>query len=124
MEKSWVIRFGRETDWRALRLLLPGAFHLGSGTTPIVAAEREMGLVVGVAAMASRLRLDPVTGTWVDVHVIPPYRRRGIGRELIDACATAARVQGARALYAWAPMPVADPRVTAWKALGFERRYS
>ena len=59
--------------------------------TPSVAARDEAGHLVGVALLA-----DHATGS-PEVHLMavhPAWRGHGVGRRLVDACATLARGEG------------------------------
>jgi GNAT superfamily N-acetyltransferase len=116
----WRIRAGIEQDWRALRMLLPQAFQFGSRSRSIVAATEE-GLIVGAAAISDRRRSEPLSGPRVALHVVPPYRQRGIGRQLVEVCVRLAADEGAAALYAWQPMVAGGEEAGAWRRLGFDR---
>jgi len=72
------IRRARDSELRAARLLLPEAF--GPGQAPEVLLALLDGKPVGAAALS----WSP-GGFPLDVHVVPPFRRRGIGRILVDA---------------------------------------
>jgi GNAT superfamily N-acetyltransferase len=114
------IRPGSERDWRALRMLLPEAFHYGSGARALVATSEDGLRIVGAAAVSPRLRSEPALGPRVAVHVIPPCRRRGIGQQLVEACAAAAGNRAA-ALYAWQPVPAQSDDAQRYRQLGFDR---
>jgi len=114
------IRPGTDRDWRALRMLLPEAFHHGSGTRAFVATADDDQKIIAAAAISPRLRSDPLSGPRVAIHVIPPFRRRGIGRRLLAACAHLAASEQAAALYAWKPLPPDSDDASAYAALGFK----
>ena len=101
-----------------MRMLLPQAVHHGSKVATLVATDAN-GLIVGAAAISPRLRTLPLPGPRCALHVIPPARGKGLGRELADTAAHLARRLGGRALYAW-DMHEADSRpIAMWARLGF-----
>jgi N-acetylglutamate synthase-like GNAT family acetyltransferase len=118
---SFQIRPGADHDWRALRMLIPEAFHHGSGARAFVATAEDDQKVIGAAAISPRLRSEPVSGPRVALHVIPPFRRRGIASRLLASCACIAAGQGAAALYAWQPLLPDSAEARAYAALGFDR---
>ena len=66
--------------------------HLGYDDATVFVAEQD-GVVAGVASLWLRPRLNWVTlEAWVpDLFVDPAYRRLGLGRALLEACAAEAR---------------------------------
>lgn len=121
MSQSWSIRPANQTDWRALRLLLPHAVHFGAGVRVLVAkTDSGDSRVLGAAALTARPRAEPVPGLRLSIHVIPPARRQGIARTLFNACVAIAAAEGLSALYAWGPVEPASTDSQAWKRLGME----
>jgi GNAT superfamily N-acetyltransferase len=121
MSDNWTIRAGGAQDWRALRMLLPQAFFHGSGAQSLVATTEDGRLIIGAAAMSPRLRSHPLPGVSVAAHVVPPYRRRGLGRQLVNACRSLAMQRNASGLYAWQPLAEASEDASAYRRLGFDR---
>ena len=73
--------------------------HLGYDDATVLVAEQD-GVVPGVASLWLRPRLNWVTlEAWVpDLFVDPAYRRLGLGRGLLGACAAEARRRGCHRL--------------------------
>jgi GNAT superfamily N-acetyltransferase len=73
--------------------------HLGYDDATVFVAEQD-GVVAGVASLWLRPRLNWVTlEAWVpDLFVDPAYRRLGLGRALLEACAAEARRKGCHRL--------------------------
>jgi len=73
--------------------------HLGYDDATVLVAEQD-GVVAGVASLWLRPRLNWVTlEAWVpDLFVDPAYRRLGLGRALLEACAAEARRKGCHRL--------------------------
>jgi GNAT superfamily N-acetyltransferase len=117
-QADWIIRPAKECDYRAARLLLPHAVHFGSDCHLLVAQSNEQ-QIIAAAALSPRLRAEPTPGMRMAVHVIPPWRRRGIARALIDQLASIAHSAGAKAIYAWNAIPPGGEIETCWRALGF-----
>ena len=69
--------------------------HLSYDEARVFVAEED-GRVVAVASFWLRPRLNWTTlEGWIpDMYVHPAYRERGIGRQLLDACAAEARRRG------------------------------
>ena len=83
-----------------------------------VAAEK----VVAAASVTNSLRAKSPIGPGVSVHVIPPYRRRGIGssllRSLADHCLAAD--SKCEAFYATQKVEAGTAAAQGWRWLGFE----
>jgi GNAT superfamily N-acetyltransferase len=73
--------------------------HLGYDDATVFVAEQD-GVVAGVASLWLWPRLNWVTlEAWVpDLFVDPAYRRLGLGRALLEACAAEARRKGCHRL--------------------------
>jgi GNAT superfamily N-acetyltransferase len=108
-------------DWRALRMLLPRAIHHGCGCDALVATDDAAGRrLVGAIAIDPLMRLQPYRGPRVALHVIPPWRRRGVGRALLHAAAQLSAARNAEALYAWEKVAPESDEAQAWQRLGFD----
>jgi GNAT superfamily N-acetyltransferase len=119
---SWTIRPARPDDWRAARMLLPQAVHFGSGSAVWVAESSADRRLVAAAALCPRLRSDPVQGARLALHVVPPWRRRGIARALVAQTGQIARRFDATALFAWDCVQENSPALELWQKLGFDQR--
>jgi N-acetylglutamate synthase-like GNAT family acetyltransferase len=119
-QHAWTIRAAHRRDWRPVRMLLPRSVHMGCGCAVLVASEPG-GRIIGAAALSPRTRTDPVAGSLCDVHVVPPWRKRGIGRAMIEQLARLVRSRGGEALYAWEPVRADGAHAAAWRALGFDQ---
>jgi len=103
-------------------MLLPEAIHHGCGCDALVATDDETSRqVIGAVAISPTMRRTPRPGPNVALHVIEPWRRRGVGRALLDAAADLAAARGAQALYAWHPLNPHGASADAWRALGFDQ---
>jgi GNAT superfamily N-acetyltransferase len=121
MAKFRIRRADEHRDWRALRLLLPAAIHHSCGCDAFVATDDEAAQrVIGVVAVAPLMRLKPLQGPRVAIHVIAPWRGRGVARALRDAASGVAAARGAEALYAWDRIDPDSDEAIAWRALGFD----
>lgn len=111
------------TDYRALRLLLPDAFYFGSDARGFVARINVGGkiAVIGAAALSGAGRADPVPGLRMAIEVAPPFRHRGTGTRLTEACRKLASASGALAMYAWDPVLAESPSAAGYRALGFDQ---
>src|SRR5450432_117381 len=123
MENSanWIIRPAQQSDYRAARLLLPDAVHFGSGCMAWIAELRDDHRIIAAASLSPRFRSDPFPGARVAVHVIPPWRRKGIARALIEQAASAAGKFGAQAIFGFHPFEAASEAEKIWRALGFSQ---
>src|SRR6184192_2731583 len=82
--RPFLIRPPTEAERRACRMLLPRATVAGQRCRFFVAAAGEPERVVGAVAIGMDRRPE-TRGAWqVDLRVIVPYRRRGVGRALLD----------------------------------------
>lgn len=115
------LRAGRRSDWRALRILLPEAVHFGSGVITWVATELESDLIVGAIAVDPALRPKPVVGAKIALHVIRPWRGRGLETDLIGAVTPAVLRLGGEALYTWGAIEVGGDAELFWRGHGFNQ---
>ena len=114
-----IVRPPEPRERLAWRTLLPTLTHDAASTIVRVAVETGTGgRVVGAAAVGLDGGLRVKGGAPLDVNVIPPCRRRGVGRRLVDAVATAASGGGVAALYSW-PWFDGDADARAWLQVGF-----
>jgi GNAT superfamily N-acetyltransferase len=104
-------------------MLLPQAVHHGSGASAFIAAD-PAGLIIGAAAISPRLRALPMPGPKVAIHVIPPARGRGLGRDLSETCARIVLKYRAKVLYAWDMCEAGSPAIATWAKLGFDQAVS
>jgi GNAT superfamily N-acetyltransferase len=103
-------------------MLLPEAIHHGCGCDAFVATDdTESQRVIGAVAIAPQMRLKPLQGPKISLHVIEPWRRRGVGRALRNIASDVAAARGAEALYAWNPSSPEWADARAWRALGFDQ---
>ena len=106
------------SELRACRMLLPLATGRGKRARVYVAAGGA-GRVVGAAALGLDASRQTHEGWQVDLHVIPPFRRRGIGHALMDHVITHASTHGVPSLHSWQWVEVGSEAARAWAALGF-----
>jgi GNAT superfamily N-acetyltransferase len=117
-QADWSIRPAKDSDFRAARMLLPDAVHFGSDCYLLLAQSNEQP-IIAAAALSARIRSEPVPGMRIAVHVIPPWRRRGIARALIEQMVKIAHRSGAKAIYAWNPVQPESEMEKCWRGLGF-----
>lgn len=116
-ELPFSIRAAGARDSKACRMLLPTfADSMGFG---LVADAGLPPRVVAAAGLTRSIRPTPLVGPGISVHVIKPFRRRGIGRSLVSQLAAHASANGARALYAANKIPLGNEEFRSWQALGF-----
>jgi len=110
-EAAVAIRPAHDAEAPACRALLPEAFGPTDG--PVLYVAVGDGAIVGAAAIGW------VPGGFpVQVHVVPAWRRRGVGRALVDAAAAAAAGETAR-LRAWTLLAEDSPAERFLLATGF-----
>ena len=113
------IRPPTEAERRACRMLLPRASSSGQRCRFFVAAAGAPQRVVGAAAIGMDRRVE-TRGAWqVDLRVIVPLRRRGIGRALVEHVVAQARRHDVSALHAWDWVEPDSDAARAWAAMGF-----
>jgi len=100
-------------------MLLPRATGAGQVSRLYVAVSGEAAQVVGAVALGLDRRRDIGAGWRVDLRVIVPFRRRGIGRALIEHAVDQAHQHGIRALDAWAWVEPDSDEARAWISFGF-----
>ena len=100
-------------------MLLPHVVGAGREAAFTVAACGTPQRVVGAAALGRDVRRQTHEGWQIDLHVIPPFRRRGIGRALVDFVVAQAAARGAAALHSWDWVEPESDAARAWAALGF-----
>jgi GNAT superfamily N-acetyltransferase len=116
------IRPARDAEARACRMLLPEMFTPTQSPDLLVAMADDP---AGVRRLAGAVALGTVHGPAdpgfaVLVHVVPPWRRRGIGRALITAAV--ARCRGrSPVLRAARPVPEESQAAAFLAACGFDR---
>jgi GNAT superfamily N-acetyltransferase len=116
-ELPFSIRAAGARDAKASRMLLPTfADSMGFG---LVAEAGLPPRVVATAGLTRSVRPTPLVGPGIEVHVIKPFRRRGIGRSLVGYLAAHASANRAHALYAAHKVPLGGEEFHAWQALGF-----
>jgi GNAT superfamily N-acetyltransferase len=117
---AYEIRPPTPAEVRACRMLLPRAIEPSHKSALLVAVTggSTPPRVVGAAAMA----LDPQHSdrrALVDLHVIPPHRRRGIARQLLGRVIELASAKDFSSLRAWDWTDTDGEATRAWAALGF-----
>jgi N-acetylglutamate synthase-like GNAT family acetyltransferase len=113
---GYSIRPARPGDAKALRMLLP---PMTRTAVNLVAVDNQHQLVIGAAAATRAQRPQPLVGPGIAVHVIDPCRRHGIGKDLVDRLALAARSAGAKALYSAKRVELDSDEMRGWRGLGF-----
>ena len=111
------IRPAEPSDAKAFRMLLPA---VGDASVGLVAVSVSTGLVVAAAAITKSMRPKPPVGPGVAVHVIPPWRRHGIGTSLLSALKQAAANTVAEAFYAMQKVEAGSSEEQGWRWLGFD----
>jgi len=105
-----------ETEAAACLALLPEA---AGSLVELLIAKRDR-FVVGAAALWWRNDADP-PGFPLAIHVLPPERRRGIGRELLNRAIEIAK-DDAHGLWSQSPATDDGPGAAFLHACGFEAR--
>jgi GNAT superfamily N-acetyltransferase len=112
------VRPARDHEARACRVLMPETFSATYAPELWVAVDHSTSRIAGAAAVGWR-PLPSLSGFPVQVHVLPPQRRRGIGTALIEAVAEACATS-TRHLHAWANEPEGSGAARFLQAVGFE----
>lgn len=113
------LRVGCRSDWRAIRMLLPEAVHFGSRVQTWVAARPKDDVIVGAIAVNPSLQPKPVIGAKIALHVVPPWRGKGVESALIEAAIPTVKRWGGQALYTWGAIEVDSEVERFWKHHGF-----
>jgi GNAT superfamily N-acetyltransferase len=79
-DDSFDIRPARDDEWQACRMLLPETFADVNGREYFLCTRQHAPRIVAAASC----RRTPESVNSLRVHVIPPFRRRGIGARMID----------------------------------------
>jgi GNAT superfamily N-acetyltransferase len=120
-DSQFSVREGTLADWPVLRLLLPDVFNFGAGLMSRVATDRGSGVIVAAIAIDTVLQNQPVLGVRVAMHVVPPFRQRGVEAQLLSAAEEIARLLGACALYTWGAIETDSDTARYWEDLGFDQ---
>lgn len=115
--EPFVIRPPQRSDAKAFRMLLPTVREAENRLVAIVGPDER---VVAAAAATQSMRPKPPIGPGVDLHVIPPWRRRGIGRALLNELKESAAEREAEAIYAVQKVEAGTEEEQGWRHLGFE----
>nr|WP_294545150.1 GNAT family N-acetyltransferase [uncultured Rhodopila sp.] len=113
---DFFIRDAERAELRACRMLLPETFSPGNAPEALVAFGRHDDLA-GAAAIGWQAVGDPAAFP-VSVHVLPKFRRQGLGRALLDAAAALARGEAA-ALQPWTALREDSEAAAFCLACGF-----
>lgn len=117
------IRPARASEARACRILLPEMFGAHAAPDLLVAIGESPGKP-GAKRLAGAAGLGTVNGPKPGfpllVHVVPGFRRRGIGRALIDAAIARVRDR-TTVLRALAPVPAGSQAAAFLEACGFDQ---
>jgi GNAT superfamily N-acetyltransferase len=112
------IRAPHPAEKRACRMLLPRATAPEQPSRLLVAVNGQPQRVVAAVAYGPDRLHTP--GRWlVDLHVIAPLRRRGIGTSLLDRVIERAAANAVSSLRAWDWMPAESESAHGWTRLGF-----
>lgn len=111
------IRPARADEAQPFRMLLPTVGEFSVGLVAISTTDER---VIGAAAISKSMRPRPPVGPGIAVHVIPPWRRRGIGGALLDELKQAAQGSSAEAFYAMQKVAADSDEEQGWRWLGFQ----
>ncbi len=98
------IRAAHPDEMPAGPMLLPRAFRESRDLSLWVAVVNDPTRIVGAAVLEPYISFADPGGYRGDFHVVPPFRRRGIGRALADVLAKNTQSADVGALYAWQPI--------------------
>jgi hypothetical protein len=112
-----VIRRAEAGEARACRMLMPETFTADFAPELWVAIDGSTSRIAGAAAVAWRPFLEP-PGFPVQVHVVPPWRRRVSATALLGAASRAAIGSTSR-LHGWSSVPEDSPAASFLMATGF-----
>jgi len=85
----------------------------------LVAIDDSSRHVIAAAALGCDTRPPDLERWHVDLHVIPPYRRRGVARTLLGRIVDISRLHGIPSLDSWGWAELGSDPATAWTHLGF-----
>lgn len=116
MDRTITVREARDAEHEACRRILPQCFFPAAAPELLVAVEDDS--IRGAAAV-----LWCTGGFPLHLHVLEPFRRRGIGRRLVDQVGQASRGE-TPALRSWFPVAESSPGAAFLERMGFavERR--
>jgi len=118
--EPFLIRPPTPAERRACRMLLPRATGAGQRAQLHVAVAGPDRHVVGAAALGLEPGPADAGRRWlVDLRVIVPARRRGVGRALMRRAVEQAAGHGIPALHAWEWVEPDGDAARAWAAFGF-----
>jgi GNAT superfamily N-acetyltransferase len=112
-----IIRPPQGIELRICRMLLPEISGPAGVVWYRVAVDRESSQLIG--AVGVREDFTQAARWIVDVHVIPPFRGRGFGRQLVESTAIEAARRGVGALDAWVLPEDGSERVQQIQKFGF-----
>jgi GNAT superfamily N-acetyltransferase len=119
MPVSHVIEPAKPSDAAAIRLLLPTVDALLEDPAIFIATLPHPRRVIAAGAVWSvTTRSHPPTVPCA-LHVAAPWRRQGIGKQLVEVMARNADGWGAKALGSRAPVQRGSPEHQGWQWLGF-----
>jgi hypothetical protein len=98
-------------------MLLP---QIETAATYLVAVGGERRLVIGAAAVTQLFRKQTPSGPGVALHVVGPWRQRGVGASFLELVKRDVERRGAKALYAAKRVDQGSAEMHAWEWLGFE----
>src|SRR5262245_16496557 len=94
-DSSYSIRPATAADAKAVRMLLQNA--AAAMDDCLVAVSGRQPLVVAAAGLTHSQRSKPFVGPGIAVHVIEPFRERGIAQAMVEQLASHAAARGAQA---------------------------
>jgi GNAT superfamily N-acetyltransferase len=117
VDRAYSIRPETGKDAKAFRMLLPGAAALLDFR--LIAEAADGARIVGAAGLTESQRLKPLRGPGAALHVIEPFRHKGIGKDLVAQLEAEATRRGGSALYATRKVDAAGTEMRDWTSLGF-----
>ena len=115
-KSGYTVRPAEGRDSKACRMLLP---NITPEMFCMVAEDGAHGLIVGAVSISRRFRQKPPVGPGIEIHVIKPCRRSGVGTALLEGIGATAAVHGAQAIYAANRVEEGSDEMQAWRWLGF-----
>jgi GNAT superfamily N-acetyltransferase len=114
-----VVRPPRPSEKLACRMILPHSAGPGRECHFLIAATGQPERVIAAAALTWDTALQDLKGWEVDVHVLPPFRRHGIARKLIDAICNEANIRRIPAVHPREWVKLDSEAFQFWTSLGF-----